>query len=244
MLIDPKPLLAFSDLDKREQSVFMHRFISTLTAEHAYQAVLLTCAQNGAWAFMSRFLKLPHARDGLWEIIDTLQSYAYNAQTIPQLMAALPKKFRHNEGMRALVYPFEIKNWELAEVAFEHGAAPGEQLFCKVCHDYTFEPNDFSKLFISRAIKTGKVNWKSMLAFNDYADGFDLISRAAQNDTRSLYVVASAVMSNGEKRRLLHAVTEKATLNHYLQHMEFPENWRTYLNLPMRALIFSEDLGV
>jgi hypothetical protein len=244
MLIDPKPLLSFGELDKREQSVFMHQFIPTLTSDNAYQAVLLTCAQNGAWAFMSRFLKLPHARDGLWEIIDTMQTYAYHEQTIPQLMAALPKKFRQNEGMRALVYPFAIKNWELAEAAFEHGAAPGEQLFCKVCHDYTFEPNDFSKRFISRSIKSGKINWKSMLSFGDYADGFDVLTRASQSDTRGLYVVASAVMSNGEKRRLLHAVSDKTTLDHYMQHMEFPENWRTYLNLPMRALLFSSDLGV
>ena len=244
MLIDPKPLLLFGTLDKHEQSAFMHRFLSTLVDDTAYQAVLLTCGQNGAWDFMSRFLKNTHARDGLWEIIDTLQGYAYRQRTIPQLMVALPKKLRPNEGMRALVYPFEIKNWELAEAAFDHAAAPGEKLFTNVCHDYTFEPNEFSKKFIARAIITGKINWKSMLAFPSYADGFDVIARAAKNDNRGLFVVASAVMSKADKRRLLHNVTDRETLNRYLEHMEFHEQWRSYLRLSMQTMIFADDLGV
>jgi len=244
MLIDPKPLQAYDSLSTLGKSRFMRDFQLTLHDNTAYQSVLITCAQNQAWGFLKKFLRNPKARDVLWEVIDTLQGYAFRSNSVAGLMDCLPRKFRRNEGERALLHPVEIKDINLADAAFDRCAAPGEKLLTTVCQDYSYAPNEFCRRFITRSIVSAKVDWRTMFAFPKIADGFDVIARASQGANLSLYVIASAVMSKAEKRRLLNSVTSIDVLNLYLRHMQFSDDWKKHLNLEMRSLMFSSDIGL
>ena len=244
MFVDHVPLQTFGTLKKAEKTAFMRQLVSTLTDDTSCQAVMFAAAMHDAWDFLKAYLMVPKVRNSLWEIIDDLQAQAYRTDHLVELSDALPRRLRPDEGLRALVFPVQIRSWEMASEAFDRGAMPGENLFRTVFDEYTREPNDFSKQFILRVSKSHKLPWKRVFSFPDYADGFDLIKRALESDIRSYYVVASGVMTAPEKQRLLKNVNDLDNLFKLLEHMEFPGNWRKYLSISMKAALFQHELGV
>lgn len=244
MFVDHVPLQTFGALEKAEQSVFMRQLVSTLKDDESFQAVTLAAALHDAWDFLKVYLKRPRARNSLWEIIDYIQGQAYRTNHLQELSDALPRRFRPEEGMRALVFPVNIKNWEMASEAFDRGAMPGETLFRTVFDDYTKDPNEFSKKFLVRVARSHKLPWKRIFAFPDYADAFDMVKRAKDSDIRAYYVVASGLMNASAKKRLLKKVPDVPSLLHLVEHMELGEHWKEHLTSSMKTLLFQHELGV
>lgn len=244
MFVDHVPLQTFGTLEKAEKSAFMRQLVSTLTDDTSYQAVMFAAAMHDAWVFLKAYLKVPKARNSLWEIIDDIQAQAFRSDHLHELSDALPKRMRPDEGLRALIFPVQIKNWEMASEAFDRGAMPGENLFRRVFDDYTREPNEFSKKFILRVAKSHKLPWKRVFSFPDYADGFDLVKRADESDIRGYFVVASGVMTAPQKQRLLKNTSDLHHLLKLQEHMELSKNWRKHLSPEMKVKLFQHELGV
>lgn len=244
MLVDHVPLQTFGTLGKSEKSAFMRHLVSTLTDDTSYQAVMFAATTHDAWVFLKAFLRSPKARNSLWEILDDIQAQAFRTDHLAELSDALPKRLRTDEGLRALIFPVQVRSWEMASEAFDRGAMPGENLFRKVFDEYTREPNEFSKKFILRVARSHKLPWKRVFSFPDYADGFDLIKRADESDIRSYYVVASGVMTASEKRRLLRNIPDLHHLLKLMEHMELSPNWRKHLSPAMKAQLFQHELGL
>lgn len=204
--------------DKNAQALMM-RYWRSLSWDDSQstQFVLGLCTSN-LWNELGHAWTNKSLRSNLYRLVDEIQRLADKQNAVIELDHALPN-FYKKEFDAALAYPIKTNNANLFDLMLRKGARPSNELIRVLANRYDADSNEFYRHALNKTI--GPKNWRGVFGFNALHDWTNIVHRSFRNGDYHLLVVASRIMKNHEKLKLLKETSDEHQIDLLIRHMRF-----------------------
>lgn len=227
--------------DKKDQASMMRHWRSlSWDDSQSTQFILGLCTSN-LWNELGHVWTNKSLRSNLYRLVDEIQRLADKQNAVNELAHALPG-FYKREFDAALAYPIKTNNVNLLDLMLSKGAKPSNELIRVIANRYDGDSNEFYRNALYKTINSK--NWRGIFGFNALHDWTNIVRRAYRNGDYHLLVVASRVMTNHEKLKLLKDTSDEQQIDLLIRHMRFSKYVLTKADQTIKKRYLMENLEI
>lgn len=171
------------------------------------------------------------------------QAKAIKEDLRERYIALIPDGILPEEADKLYEYPISI-NDALANKLIKREILPTRNFFDKLCISFSSHPDFFTKNIIKSFLRLPDFPWKEYMMFPETAGKRDVIDRLRVTDGKAHFLLASWILSDEEKIKLVKSVNGKFLLFNIADNMDMPDGWESEIPREYLSALIRRDTGI